>query len=94
MIITSGMVRKITTAALVAAPIFAEQKWTWKSDEAAFVPGVEDIMESLLRRIEDADSDDDMMISSGRLVVRLVPDENEGQIYLHLGYFDLKEVTV
>ena len=92
MTITPELTQKIKTAAMVAAPVFTEHKWQWKWDNGYFIPSVGDITTSLIQRIEGADSTT-IMSSSGRLMVRFDHENNEGQIYLSLGYFDLVEVT-
>ncbi len=86
--LTSEMVEKITKAADIAAPVFVEQDWRWKHDEEPFRPSAGDIYDNLRRFIEDADPTT-RAISSGRLMVRFSPDDNEGEMYLSLGHFDL-----
>ena len=86
--ITPSTMGTITSAAIIAAPVFAKQEWEWKHDEEPFVPGVADIVKSLIRHIKEAEPNT-ISTSSGRFTVRFDPENNEGQIFLNLGYFDL-----
>jgi len=83
----------ITSAAIIAAPVFAKQEWEWKRDAGPLIPGVTDIVETLRTLVQHITDVEPGFVSTstGRFTVRVDPENNEGQIYLNLGYFDLLE---